>query len=272
MANGDGRAGTGPRELVPRRPRQEVSVTFTPGWSGSAAGAGRPGLAPGSSQRPWAAAPWAPPQRLKGLAACPPSPSPAQLCPSRTLSMSQHPLPWVRSRAGALQGWWGAEVMIPVASTPHPAPDAPKVELRVWRRKLPGGTKGSSRRCEAQGAAPSPRALCSPHAGLWAGAVSSCSGSLRAAHPVQIPGAWVNIYLRTRRAGLSCGNTAGATAAPPARGGGSGCPWGPGVPTVPMAGAAAHHDGRMQFLVARSGRGEGAGLPLLPRAGGSAQS
>lgn len=179
------------------------------------------------------------PSGSRGSLPAHPAPSPAQLCPSRTLSMSQHPLPWVRSRAGALQGWWGAEAMIPVASTPHPAPAAPKAELRVWRRELPGGTKGSPRRCEAQGAAPSPRALCSPHAGLWAGAVSSCSGSLRAAHPVQIPGAWVNIYLRTRRAGLSCGNTAGATAAPPACGGGSGCPWGPGVPTVPMAGGSS---------------------------------
>lgn len=100
MANGDGRAGTGARELVPRQPRQEVSVTFTPGWSGSAAGAGRPGLAPGSSQRPWAAAPWAPPQRLKGLAACPP-------CPFSCSAVSQPDPQHVTasSAMGEEQGW-----------------------------------------------------------------------------------------------------------------------------------------------------------------------
>lgn len=172
MANGDGRAGTSARELVPRRPRQEVSVTFTPGWSWECGRCGQ--TRPGSGELPatLGSRSLGPAPAAQGARCLPTLPllllSSVPAGPSGLL-LSQHPLPWVRSRAGALQGWWGAEAMIPVASTPHPAPAAPKVELRVWRRELPGGTKGSPRRCEAQGAAPSPVPCAPPTRGCGRG-------------------------------------------------------------------------------------------------------
>lgn len=167
MANRASGAGDRwPRVPVPHR-SPPGRVTFTPGWSRGAehsAGAGRAVPAPG---------------------------------PPMTLG-SCSPFSWGLGPGGAGGTWGGGDPQILPPRIPHQkracamrscrtCPDAaPRGEVAVWG--VP-----TSPRCAAPLRVPVP----------WAGAASSCLAPCEAAHPVQIPGAWVNICLWSCWASLS---------------------------------------------------------------------
>lgn len=129
----------------------------------------------------------------------------------------------------------------------------------MWRRELPGGAKGSPRRSGAQGAAPSPPCLVLPPRGAVGGgrvqllrlpaSSSPCANTrgLGKYLPSHSPGRLIVREHGRGHRGSSCargelGVSVGAQGCPQ-------CPW---------LGAAAHRDGRMQFLVTHSGCREGA--------------
>lgn len=96
-------AGTGVRRAHPTlaSPGGECNIhAWLEQRSERVTGAGRPGLAAGSSRRPWAAARCAQLSRIRGLAADPFS---CFAVPQPDPQVTRHPLPRVGSRAGALQ-------------------------------------------------------------------------------------------------------------------------------------------------------------------------